>query len=459
MASLIRDRNSRKRIQLIHPVTGDRRTIRLGKTPMRTAEAIKIRIEALASHLAGGTPPDPEVTKWTREISDELHGRLARAGLVEPRESREAASTLGDLLDRFVNSKSVARSTADAYRQTTNSLREHFGEDRRIDSISTADADGWRKAIADSGLAPATVAKRTHVAKSVFRTAVRWELIAKSPFDHLKAGSQSNADRNFYVARETIERVIEAAPDTEWRTMIALSRYAGLRCPSEVCLLRWSDVNWERGRLMVRSPKTAGHGGEHAVRVVPIGPELRPILLEHFEQVEPGTVNVVQHYRSSSNTNPHFRRIVVRAGEKPWPRLFHNLRASCLTDWAERFPAHAVAKWAGHSPLIAATHYLTTRDSHFAEAAGLDGTRDSESGAQSGARAAREPTRAQHARNREDSRVSGRDDSERAAGAGVMRAGEEQCETILPGADNRECVTNGRNRTRTCDLRGVDATL
>jgi hypothetical protein len=33
---------------------------------------------------------------------------------------------------------------------------------------------------------------------------------------------------------------------------------------------------------------------------------------------------------------------------------FQQLRASCETDWFERFPAHAVAGWLGHFPLIAA---------------------------------------------------------------------------------------------------------
>ena len=41
------------------------------------------------------------------------------------------------------------------------------------------------------------------------------------------------------------------------------------------------------------------------------------------------------------------------------------MRASCVTDWAEALPAHVVAKWLGHSPLVAAKHYLQTRDAHF----------------------------------------------------------------------------------------------
>ena len=50
---------------------------------------------------------------------------------------------------------------------------------------------------------------------------------------------------------------------------------------------------------------------------------------------------------------------------KHGPRRFHNIRASCATDWAEALPAHVVAKWLGHSPLVAAKHDLQTRDAHF----------------------------------------------------------------------------------------------
>ena len=72
------------------------------------------------------------------------------------------------------------------------------------------------------------------------------------------------------------------------------------------------------------------------------------------------------------NLRTHFHRIITRAGLKAWPRLFHNLRASCATDWVERFPAHVVAGWLGHTPLIAARHYLQTRDAHFDMATGQE---------------------------------------------------------------------------------------
>ena len=55
----------------------------------------------------------------------------------------------------------------------------------------------------------------------------------------------------------------------------------------------------------------------------------------------------------------------AECGELVVPRLFWNMRASSTTDWAEALPAHVVAKWLGHSPLVAAKHYLQTRDAHF----------------------------------------------------------------------------------------------
>ncbi|MCC6951881.1 MAG: site-specific integrase [Phycisphaerales bacterium] len=152
---------------------------------------------------------------------------------------------------------------------------------------------------------------------------------------------------------------------------IALSRFAGLRCPSEVAGLRWGDIVWDKGRMTVRSPKTANHEG-HAVRVVPIAPELRPILQDLFEGAEVGVEAVVPRLRDPAvNLRTQFERIIAKAGVKPWPRLFHYMRASCATDWVERFPAHVVAGWLGHSPLIAARHYLQTRNAHFDLAAGV----------------------------------------------------------------------------------------
>jgi integrase len=104
-----------------------------------------------------------------------------------------------------------------------------------------------------------------------------------------------NKAREFFVTRETTGRVIEACPDHEWRLIVALSRYGGLRCPSEHLALRWDAIDWERDRMTVTSPKTEhNEGGER--RVVPIFPELLPFLLEASEGAPEGAEYVISRF-------------------------------------------------------------------------------------------------------------------------------------------------------------------
>ena len=361
MASIGTEGNS-KRI-MFRDAAGRQKTLRLGKCSQRNAQLALSILEHLLEAKRHDAAPHHDAARWLERIDDRIHARVVALGLAQPRNVEVV--TLGTLLERFVAAATVKASTMAAYKQAIDSLRAHLGEATPLASLTPAHADGWRKAIADSGLASATVAKRVHVARAIFKRAVRWGMIPASPFADLRAGSQANPERTCYVDPESIRAVLDACPDGQWRAIVALSRFAGLRCPSEVVGLRWGDVNWERSRLTVRSPKTAGHRG-HEVRVVPIDPQLRPILQELFDAAEPGTEAVVPRLRDPGvNLRTTFQKIIARAGVKPWPRLFHNMRASCEMDWVERFPSHVVAGWLGHSPLIAAQHYLKTRDAHF----------------------------------------------------------------------------------------------
>lgn len=369
MASITYDRaTDRRTIQVICP-DRKRRSIRLGTMAKHTATTFRHHVAMLENAANNNEPIPAKTARWLTEQSPLHHDRIARTGLIEARDDGDAP-TLEDLLDRFEEASVVKASTKAAYKQATDSLRGHFELDTPLDSITSEDAEHWHKMLVDSKLARATVAKRVSIAKTIFRRAVRWSMIQSSPFADLKVGSQANPDRSYYVSRASIAAVMAACPDDQWRAIVALSRFAGLRCPSEISLLRWGDLNWERGRLTVRSPKTASHDG-HAVRIVPIAPELRPILQSLFDAAEDGEEAVLPSLRDAKvNLRTTFNKIIAHAGETPWPRLFHNLRASCGTDWAERFPGHVVAGWLGHSPLISAKHYLQTRDRHFDLATG-----------------------------------------------------------------------------------------
>jgi len=148
-----------------------------------------------------------------------------------------------------------------------------------------------------------------------------------------------------------------------------LSRYGGLRCPTEHLALTWPDVDWERDRFLVTAPKTEHHEGK-GERWVPILPELRPYLQDAFEFATEGAVHVINRYREmNQNLRTQLLRIIKRAGLKPWPRLFHNMRASLETELAATHPIHVVCQWLGNSALIAQKHYLQVTEADIARAA------------------------------------------------------------------------------------------
>lgn len=175
------------------------------------------------------------------------------------------------------------------------------------------------------------------------------------------------------MTRDEADAVLAACPNLEWQLIFALSRYGGLRCPSEHLALVWSDVDWEQGRMTVHSPKTEHHDGKE-LRVIPLFPELRQHLDALYNEVKPGidcslSSPIITRYReSNTNLRTQLYKIIRRAGLTPWPNLFKNLRASRETELAEEYPIHVVCEWIGNSQAVARQHYLQVTAAHFAKA-------------------------------------------------------------------------------------------
>ena len=391
MASVCNDKNGTRRVTFMDG-PGKHRSLRLGRVSRRQAESVRMRVEQLLRDRSLGLPHDAATIQWIKDLPEATRRRLESLQLIA---TGSASITLDELIRRFLEARTVKSGTMATYRQCTDSLILHFGASTPIDSITPAQADAWKARIASSGrvrekegprsLARATVAKRTNIAKAIFNKAKVWKLLATSPFEHLKAGSQSNPDRAHYISKEDTQRLLDACPDIQWQALIGVLRYAGLRCPSEVRELKWSDINWDQKSLTVRSPKTQANP-HHSVRIVPVSQELQPILLALFDSTEEGTLRMVPvAQKAPVNIYAGVKKIIERAGLKPWPRLLQNLRASCATDWSNEYPLHESSKWLGHSPTVAAKHYLQSRDLHFKAVTGT-GPWSSKSPAEAGAK-------------------------------------------------------------------------
>lgn len=372
MASVINRPGGHRWIQFVDP-DSKRQTIRLGKMPKKAAETVCSRVEELLAVKMAGATIDRDLAGWLASIDDTLRSKLAAVGLCEARES----ALLGLFIAKYVEGRTdVKPSTKEVWRQGETGLIDFFGRDKPLRDVSPGDADRYKLHLIGKKLAPMTVRKRLQFATMIFRAAMRQRLIADNPFADVSVKA-SMPNRERFITADEAAKVLEACPNIDWRAIVVLARYGGLRCPSEVLSLRWQDIDWDAGRIVVTSPKTEHHPGK-GTRTIPLFPELRPILAEAFELAPEGAVYVVdERMRKSSqgkagwrncNLRTPFERIIKRAGLTPWPRLFHNLRSSRQTELAEQFPSHVVCDWLGNSEDIARTHYLQTTSEHFARA-------------------------------------------------------------------------------------------
>ena len=420
MASIGREPGGQRRILFVAP-DGKRKTIRLGKVSQKVAEAVKVKVEALVAVAITSQPLDSETAAWVAGLDGVVYDQLVAAGLTVAKERRAAETlTLAEFIDQYIEArrKSLKPGTLTNHYHTHCALVEFFGADRVMGDITAGSCDDWRVHLESRGYAPATIGRHVKRGRQFFRAAVRKKLISENPMQDVRAAAQVNKSREYFVTREAVEKIIAACPNTEWRLIVALARYGGVRTPSETYALTWGDVDWERGRIRVPSPKTAGYEGREA-RMMPLFPELRPYLEAAFDEAEPGATYVIAKHRiGSKSLGSSLERIMNRAGVERWPRLFQNMRASRETELVQDHPLHVVTAWIGNSARIAAQHYLQVTDADF--------DRANQRGTESGTVAARNPAQQPAAPFSKPSQQM----LEVAGNQGVMRSGANPCGTI-----------------------------
>jgi len=390
MASISKDAAGNIRI-MFTGTDKKRRTLYLGTVNKKIAEAIKLRVETLIASTASRSPLDGETAAWVGNVGDELAEKLAAVGLIPTRESRK----LRDFLDNYIagrkNDGHTKKATLITIHRVADDLATVLGSNADLRGVSVENAEGFKQFYQDKELAGATTYRRLKMAKMLFNHAVKLKLVNENPFADVKGKNSNPVERRYYITESDTLKLIDAANPT-WRTIVALARFGGLRCPSELLLLKWENVDFVSGRMTVSSPKTEHLEGRE-YRVVPIFGRLRQHLEDAHELAAPGEVYVVgtkqgDGYReaaqgdggwANANLRTTFEKLIRRAGLQTWPRLFQNLRASCETDLMQNHPIHVVTAWIGNTPKIALGHYLQTLEADFEKAVrGVAGDADSD---------------------------------------------------------------------------------
>ena len=322
-------------------------------------------------------------------------------------------------------------------------LTEFFGADTQLRNISVGGADSWRLAMISKGWGDNTLRRRCGFARQFFNVAIRQRLIDENPFKDMKTTVRARQDRFFYVTRDMAAKVLDACPNTQWKAIFALCRFGGLRCPSELLKLTWADVDWANARIRVRSPKTEHHDGGES-RIIPLFPELRPILQQAFDEAEPGTLYVISQYRvTNSNLRTTMEKIIWRAGLKPWQKLFNNLRSTRETELAEVYPMHVVCRWIGNSKPVAAENYLQLTEDHFRKASGGDIAKTSHSADETSQKAS-QPIAESNGKSKNQSKAEENENAELVGACSDPQNDSQTCNTPPHARDrNRTCTPFG----------------
>jgi len=368
MASLSKD-GAGWRIRYVCPATKKRRTIRTGKCAKKNAQTAQNMIEKLIEAKRLGNALDGQTAEWLNGIDDTLRQRLSRAGLAEAAETALLGSFLEGYVDQRRRRGDVTAGTLKVWRHTKENLVAFFGEDKNMRAITPAEADEWAAWMReDQKLAENSVRKRSQFTKTFMKVALRRRLVSENPFASLVSTVVPVREKQFFVPRETVAELLEQCNGPEFRLLLIFARYMGVRVPSEIVPLQWSDVNWENSTVVITSPKTKRHRGQDQ-RVCPIFPEVLPALQEAWDAAPEGAVHVFPSIRSSTkNLRTWLKKAVLRAGLQPWPRLWQNMRATRATELCDSYPSHVAAMWLGHTEKIADGHYRQVTTEHLQRA-------------------------------------------------------------------------------------------
>jgi integrase/recombinase XerC len=185
-----------------------------------------------------------------------------------------AADPVEAFLSHLAVERRMSAHTLDAYRRDLDALRDWAGaQSRDLLELTSDDLRGFVAAEHRRGLAPKSLQRRLSACRSFYRWLLKLGRIAASPADAIRAPKAARKLPQVLDVDEAMQ-LVEVSTDAPLgvrdRALLELFYSSGLRL-SEVCALKWSDLDFAQGLVTV-----LGKGSKQ--RVVPVGSHARKAL-------------------------------------------------------------------------------------------------------------------------------------------------------------------------------------
>jgi integrase len=367
MASVYRQ-TARKGYRVQFYCRGVRRQLWLGNVKKSAADNVANHLEQLAAAATINATRPAASMIWAKSIDRRLFTQLVDWGVLPADFYQPISVTLAAWCESYLATRpDLSKSTRRHLEESRDHAVRILGGDRLLPTITESDAQLFGAKILDQ-YAPSTAGRIVKRLRQYFAAAVEAKVMDKNPFLSTEAPTRV-LERQSYVSEQDAALILSKLPDATWRAIFSLTRWAGLRCPSEVLALRWTDIDWELNRMIVSSAKTKRYG--YGSRKVPLFPRVREALGELQHIAGDGQTYVIHRYRSATSSaqlRAPLLAAIQKAGLQAWEKLYVNLRASCRTDLERRFPAHVCDAWLGHSTAVARKHYLQVTEDDWTAA-------------------------------------------------------------------------------------------
>jgi len=275
---------------------------------------------------------------------------------------------------RQLSKGSVSRGTLLMHAGVMKQLAAQIGCERDLRSIAPRTIESFRARRTEAGLSAWTVNKEVKQLKTLFNLAIRR--------GHLRAGKnpcvgvtllRTAEKRPAYMSPEQFEQVYANAGSLLARAELVLIYTTGLR-RQEAPNLTWDDIDFDRAVVHVARHDRAGYvqawtPKDHERRELPLPKQATELIRQVKAVAPPGCPYVFMdagrwaYYRDQvdrnlwkdhrhviNNSLRKFKTVCKRAGVGKF--TLHDLRRSCITNWARQgLPIHVTQKLAGHADI------------------------------------------------------------------------------------------------------------
>ncbi len=168
---------------------------------------------------------------------------------------KEYTHTLGDLVDEYTK-HFKSQPYFKTKRLFLGNFKKFWGEKTLLSRIITKEIDRYithlkaKPTMHGKARKPASVNREMACLKQMFKKAVVWDMVERSPFEKLdRKREPENNEKERFLSKEEIRQLLPECADYI-RPIVETTIHAGLRM-GEVLGLRWKDIDFKRERLFV----------------------------------------------------------------------------------------------------------------------------------------------------------------------------------------------------------------